>query len=47
MSSAAYKSLKEEQIIQIEKWVKIIHSDLQTIEANGGGSARCMLAEVF
>lgn len=47
MSQTAYQSLKEEQIAAIEKYSEIIHSDLNTIEINGGGSARCMLAEVF
>ncbi len=47
MSQSAYKSLSQEQISQIEKYSEIIYSDLQTIESNGGGSARCMLAEVF
>jgi len=47
MSETAYKSLNAEQIAAIEKYCEIIHSDLNTIEVNGGGSARCMLAEVF
>lgn len=47
MSETAYKSLKPEQISAIEKYSEIIYSDLNTIETNGGGSARCMLAEVF
>lgn len=47
MSSAAFKSLKNEQITAIEKYCPIIHSSLDTIEALGGGSARCMMAEVF
>ncbi len=47
MSESAYKSLAAEQISAIEKYCEIIHSDLNTIETNGGGSARCMLAEVF
>lgn len=47
MSQSAYHSLTEEQIKQIEKYSEIIYSDLATIETNGGGSARCMLAEVF
>ena len=47
MSSAAYQSLSEEQINLIEKHCPIIHSSLDTIEAYGGGSARCMMAEVF
>ncbi len=47
MSSAAFKSLNNEQIATIEKYCPIIHSSLDTIEALGGGSARCMMAEVF
>lgn len=47
MSQTAYKSLNAEQVIAIEKYSEIIYSDLNTIEVNGGGSARCMLAEVF
>ena len=47
MSSAAYNSLTKIQIDKIEKYCKILHSSLDTIEACGGGSARCMMAEVF
>lgn len=47
MSSAAYQALNDEQITAIEKYCPIIHSSLDTIEALGGGSARCMMAEVF
>ena len=47
MSETAYNSLLPEQIANIEKYSEIIYSDLNTIETNGGGSARCMLAEVF
>lgn len=47
MSKSAHKSLNAEQIEKIELYNKIIYSDLSTIETNGGGSARCMLAEVF
>jgi len=47
MSSAAYDSLRKEQLQKIEKYNPIIHSSLQTIEMCGGGSARCMMAEVF
>lgn len=47
MSSAAYHSLTPEQIKSIEKYCEIIHSSLDTIETCGGGSARCMMAEVF
>ena len=47
MSQTAYGSLTQEQIKNIEKYSQIISSDLRTIEINGGGGARCMLAEVF
>jgi len=47
MSSQAFQSLKPDQIIKIEKYNSILHSSLDTIERNGGGSARCMMAEVF
>ncbi|WP_433627226.1 citrulline utilization hydrolase CtlX [Chryseobacterium cucumeris] len=47
MSRTAYQSLSSEQVAAIEKYCEIIYSDLNTIEVNGGGSARCMLAEVF
>ncbi|MEO7530939.1 MAG: arginine deiminase-related protein [Sediminibacterium sp.] len=47
MSSQAYHSLSNEQIQDIEHFNPIIHSDISTIETNGGGSARCMMAEIF
>lgn len=47
MSQTAYQSLNQDQVSSIEKYCEIIYSDLNTIEVNGGGSARCMLAEVF
>ncbi|WP_299890062.1 citrulline utilization hydrolase CtlX [uncultured Lacinutrix sp.] len=47
MSQAAYDSLSEAQIKIIEKHCEILSSSLDTIEACGGGSARCMMAEVF
>lgn len=47
MSSAAYNSLNEGQLAKIKSYCDIIHSPLDTIEACGGGSARCMMAEVF
>ena len=47
MSTAAYSSLTKQQIAAIEKYSTILHSSLDTIEACGGGSARCMMAEVF
>jgi hypothetical protein len=47
MSDSALQSLKEKQIQQLEKHAEILSSSLDTIEACGGGSARCMMAEVF
>jgi hypothetical protein len=47
MSNSAYNSLSESQIKTIENHCPIIYSSLDTIEACGGGSARCMMAEVF
>ena len=47
MSSNAYKSLTPDQLSKIEQHCEIIHVDLSTIETCGGGSARCMMAEVF
>lgn len=47
MSQAAYNALTELQIKTITKHTKIVTSSLDTIEACGGGSARCMIAEVF
>ncbi|EDM43856.1 hypothetical protein SCB49_09700 [unidentified eubacterium SCB49] len=47
MSEAARSSLRSDQVKAIQKHCKILSSDLSTIETCGGGSARCMMAEVF
>lgn len=47
MSKTAYDSLTQDQISHIEKFDKIITPDIPTIEKLGGGSVRCMMAEVF
>lgn len=47
MSKNAYQSLNNQQINQLEKHSEIIYSDVNTIETCGGGSVRCMMAEVF
>jgi hypothetical protein len=47
MSTQAYNHLRADQIIMLESFNAIIHSSLDTIESIGGGSARCMLAEVY
>jgi len=46
MSEQAYLSLNEAQVATLSKFTKLIYAPLYTIESNGGGSARCMLAEV-
>jgi hypothetical protein len=47
MSASAHQSLTKKQIAQLEEHVTILSSSLDTIEACGGGSARCMMAEIF
>ena len=47
MSAAAHQSLSPKQIEQLEQHAEILSSSLDTIEACGGGSARCMMAEIF
>ncbi|MDU8885943.1 arginine deiminase-related protein [Yeosuana sp. MJ-SS3] len=47
MSQAAYNSLTNSQIERLKVHGNILYSPLDTIETCGGGSARCMLAEVF
>lgn len=47
MSNTAHDSLNKDQINRIEKHCEILSADINTIETCGGGSARCMLAEVF
>lgn len=47
MSETAYGSLTQPQIETLKKHTQILTSALDTIETCGGGSARCMMAEVF
>lgn len=47
MSHAAYSSLRPDQIETLQKYSKILAPHLAVIEQNGGGSARCMVAELF
>jgi hypothetical protein len=47
MSTSAFHSFTEEQKNKINKLAKIIEIPLGTIEKYGGGSARCMIAEIF
>ncbi|MCS7037963.1 MAG: arginine deiminase-related protein [Saprospiraceae bacterium] len=47
MSEQAFRSLTPEQVQTLEKHTRLLYSPLYTIETYGGGSARCMMAEVF
>lgn len=47
MSTQAYASLLPEQIAQLEQFNPLVHVPIDTIEQNGGGSARCMMAELY
>ena len=47
MSETAFKSLNENQLSSINNYSEIIYSNVDTIESCGGGSVRCMIAEVF
>jgi hypothetical protein len=46
MSKNAHDALLEEQKSVLKKYGKLIYADINTIETIGGGSARCMMAEV-
>lgn len=46
MSEQAFKALNSAQIKQLEQYGNILHSPLYTIEQYGGGSARCMIADI-
>jgi hypothetical protein len=46
MSEQAYNSLSAAQLELLLKYNKILTSPIPTIEKHGGGSARCMLAEI-
>jgi hypothetical protein len=46
MSTRAFESLTPKQIDLLDDYVTLFHFDLSTIEGNGGGSARCMMAEI-
>jgi hypothetical protein len=47
MSTTAYESLHPQQITELEKYCRILHFAISSIENHGGGSVRCMCAEVF
>ena len=47
MSQTAHSSLYFEQLVLLKKYNKLIVIDIPTIEKYGGGSIRCMMAEIF
>ncbi|AYL99350.1 amidinotransferase [Mucilaginibacter celer] len=46
MSANAFNALNDAQRLKLEQFGKLVYADINTIETNGGGSARCMMAEV-
>ena len=46
MSQNACNALNSTQIVTLEQYGKLVYANINTIETNGGGSARCMMAEV-
>jgi len=46
LSKSAFKALDDIQIALLEQYGKLVYADIHTIENNGGGSVRCMMAEV-
>ena len=46
IQTRAFESLTPKQIDLLDDYVTLFHFDLSTIEGNGGGSARCMMAEI-
>lgn len=47
MSTSAFDALTDSQKAALSSKLKMVHSPLPTIERLGGGSARCMMAELF
>jgi hypothetical protein len=47
MSQQAFDALNRAQIAHIQRHTEILSADIKTIETYGGGSARCMMAEIF
>jgi hypothetical protein len=47
LSQTAYNSLRPEQVKKIETFTKLLPIAIPTIEETGGGSVRCMMAEIF
>ena len=47
MSDRAFHAFDEEQRRALAAHAELVHANLDTIETHGGGSARCMLAELY
>lgn len=47
LSARARRAFRPEQLAVLERHARLVSFELSTIEEHGGGSARCMLAEVF
>jgi hypothetical protein len=47
MSQQAFDALNSAQVAHIQRHTQILSADIKTIETYGGGSARCMMAEIF
>jgi hypothetical protein len=47
MSERAFSSLRPADLEKLERHARLVRSPIPTIEEFGGGSVRCMLAEVF
>ncbi|HET6362266.1 MAG TPA: arginine deiminase-related protein [Gemmatimonadota bacterium] len=47
MSDRAFQAFTDEQRATLENHAELVHVDLATIETHGGGSARCMIAELY
>jgi hypothetical protein len=47
LSETAYNHFTKEQITTLEKYAKLVSININTIEAIGGGSIRCMIAELY
>jgi hypothetical protein len=47
MSQQAFNALNSAQVLHIQRHTEILSADIKTIETYGGGSARCMMAEIF
>jgi hypothetical protein len=47
MSDRAFDAFNDDQRAALAAHAELVHADLATIETHGGGSARCMLAELY